>query len=163
MTDHRRPLKPRGSFWHRWSVRGQRDISPTCAFANGSCRRPPHPSSETSRTIPSRNKNGGEILLRADGRPASATRWPLPGTPAHRPGPGARPGISDKPGSAGSRPSSLRPPADTRLAFLGSTCTPRATLTKAAGDPRRAVAWETEARCVPALLARIVNTEGPRP
>jgi len=30
--------------------------TPTCALANGSCRRPPHPSSETSRTIPSRNK-----------------------------------------------------------------------------------------------------------
>jgi len=30
--------------------------TPTCALANGSCRRPPHPSSETSRTIPSRNR-----------------------------------------------------------------------------------------------------------
>src|SRR3972149_5776399 len=26
--------------------------------------------------------SGGEILLRADGRPASATRWPIQGTPA---------------------------------------------------------------------------------
>jgi hypothetical protein len=34
----------------------QQNGHPTCAFANGSCRRPPHPSSETSRTIPSRNK-----------------------------------------------------------------------------------------------------------
>ena len=31
------------------------------------------------------------------------------------------------------------------------------------GAPRRAAAWETEARSVPATLARIVNTEGPRP
>ncbi len=31
------------------------------------------------------------------------------------------------------------------------------------GVPRRATAWETEARSVPAFLARIVNTEGPGP
>src|SRR3990170_146014 len=50
-------------------------------------------------------KSGGEILLRADGRQASATRWPplaLPKAPA--------------------------------LAFLGSTCRPRATLAEAAGS-----------------------------
>ncbi len=31
------------------------------------------------------------------------------------------------------------------------------------GAPRRATAWETEARSVPDFLARIVNTEGPGP
>jgi len=31
------------------------------------------------------------------------------------------------------------------------------------GDPRRAAAWETEARSVPGFFARIVNTEGLRP
>jgi len=31
------------------------------------------------------------------------------------------------------------------------------------GVPRRATAWETEARSVPEFVARIVNTEGPRP
>jgi len=38
--------------------------------------------------------SGGEILLRADGRPASATRWPIRGTPAANqvpPGPGPAP------------------------------------------------------------------------
>ena len=31
------------------------------------------------------------------------------------------------------------------------------------GVPRQAAARETEARSVPAFIARIVNTEGPRP
>jgi|GEM_PF-3487863 len=31
------------------------------------------------------------------------------------------------------------------------------------GAPRWATVWDTEARSVPAFLARIVNTEGPRP
>ena len=31
------------------------------------------------------------------------------------------------------------------------------------GVPRRATAWETEARSVPGFFAGIVNTEGPRP
>jgi len=31
------------------------------------------------------------------------------------------------------------------------------------GAPRQATGWETEARSVPHLSARIVNTEGPRP
>ena len=31
------------------------------------------------------------------------------------------------------------------------------------GAPRRATAWETEARSVPAFVARIVNTAGPGP
>ncbi len=31
------------------------------------------------------------------------------------------------------------------------------------GAPRRATAWETEARSVLLCSARIVNTEGPRP
>ena len=31
------------------------------------------------------------------------------------------------------------------------------------GVPRWATAWETEARSVPAFVARIVNTEGPGP
>ncbi len=31
------------------------------------------------------------------------------------------------------------------------------------GAPRQATAWETEARSVAFLSARIVNTEGPRP
>jgi len=31
------------------------------------------------------------------------------------------------------------------------------------GAPRRATAWEAEARAVPMCFARSVNTEGPRP
>jgi len=31
------------------------------------------------------------------------------------------------------------------------------------GVPRQATVWETEARSVPAFVARIVNTEGPGP
>ena len=62
----------------------------------------------------------------AAGRPPPPALRSGGGTPASR-----------KPGSAGSRPSSPRPPAETRLACLGSTCRPRATLPGAAGSPGR--------------------------
>jgi hypothetical protein len=52
--------------------------------------------------------SGGEILLRADGCPASATRWPIQGTPA-----------GCKPGSAGSGPAPLALPKTPPILLLG--------------------------------------------
>ncbi len=101
---------------------------------------------------------------RAEGRPPPPALRSGGGTPAAR-----------KPGSAGSRPSSPRPPEDTRLSscfvirqhVLGPSdiAGPKDSglLRRSGGAPRRATAWETEARSVPNILARIVNTEGPRP
>ena len=75
--------------------------------------------------------------------PAAGPRPPANQVP---PGPGPAPlALPQRPGLLGQRPQA---PSD-----IGGS----------GGVPRQATAWETEARSVVFLFARIVNTEGPRP
>jgi hypothetical protein len=75
--------------------------------------------------------------------PAAGPRPPANQVP---PGPGPAPlALPQGPGLLGQH---LQGPSD---------------ITESGGTPRRATAWETEARSVADSLARIVNTEGPGP
>ena len=95
------------------------------AFANGSCRRPPHPSSETSRTIPSRNRE----------------RW------RNSPPGGWAPGLRHPLASP-------RPPEGTRSRFLKQHLQVPSDIAGSGGAPRQATAWEAEARIHAGLLCR---------
>ena len=172
MTDDRRPATVKTKRFFLSSVTGPRSTrySSTSALANGSCRRPPHPSSETSRTIPSRDKERWRNS--PPGGWAPGLRHPLayPGEPG-RP---SRPGSPSRDlGQTRFRRVQAQLPSPSRryprfsssgiYFVLRQHLRAPSDIAGSGGAPRQATAWETEARSMRVFFAGSVNTEGPRP